>query len=403
MLWKLSCTLSLALVASIKASPFKKNLARTTNSKNAKRVSSLLGAAKTIRRLDEDEEEEIDISGYTIVFQKCQFIKSYDADLAQEEDSETVLAVKRFVLFRLCPTETNCKSGYGEYLVDMETYLEVAVEYFGEYQENMCNACQEACQYDDDNGRKLRFLESDCDTCMDECDKIENMEDNGYIDASNYIECQQIYESDDDANDVAYYAGAMCASSGEKIKIGVFLDEECSQLDTSKSVEDYLEYKLSHGLMKNIYSSSGVSCTEYNWDAENEDDAAADDDEEEEIATTEMCQELYEAAAKCESPYNFADGYASYEGYENQASQESLVCDYIDTLSSGRYDQTGDIILKGRNTGVSGGVKATGGQKFSLFVLVVGTCGLASYAANIHTQLTKKGTTDLSEQGGAMA
>ena len=46
---------------------------------------------------------------------------------------------------------------------------------------------------------------------------------------------------------------------------------------------------------------------------------------------------------------------------------------------------------------------ATGGQKFALVIFVLGTVGLAAYAATLHTQLTKGGKADLSKQGGAMA
>merc|ERR1712151_284807 len=160
----------------------------------------------------------------------CQFVKSYDDEMAENEEAGSGLATNRFVIFRLCPSES-CSYSYGEYLVDMEIYLQSAVEYHQEQQEGMCNYCNEIYASDDDgNARKLRKLEQavSCDTCVEECEDIENMEDNGYVDATNFIQCQQLGEQGDGT---AYYAGAMCSSSGERIKIGVLSDEDCSQYE----------------------------------------------------------------------------------------------------------------------------------------------------------------------------
>lgn len=83
------------------------------------------------RRLNDADEYEVDISGYSVMFEQCQFVKSYNDELAEEEEVETVLATQRFVLFRLCPDDcTSCNYNYGEYLVDLESYLEATVEYF---------------------------------------------------------------------------------------------------------------------------------------------------------------------------------------------------------------------------------------------------------------------------------
>merc|ERR1712048_1374396 len=318
-------------------------------------------------------------------------------------------------------------------------YLESTVEYYQEQQEEMCNYCEEVCAADDDGGeeeeeegeededekdeeedeeeedkdededgeRKKRKLRKSrklaqsisCDTCSDECEKIANMEDNGYVEASNFIECQEISEEDDGT---VYYAGAMCASSGRKIKIGVFSDEYCSQVESNLSVENFIDAKLSHALLKNVYSSSsGVSCIKPNWEVQNDD--AAEDDEEEEEKINEMCQELYQDAGKCESIHGFADSYANYDGYENQASQEELVCSFIKTVKKGAYDETGDIVLQGKVTSVEGATAATGGQKFLLTAFIVGCIGLAYYAASLHSELTKGGADGLGSQGGALA
>jgi hypothetical protein len=246
------------------------------------------------------------------------------------------------------------------------------------------------------------------------------MEENGYVDATNFLECQMIYDPEDDGR-AALYAGPICASYGTKIKIGVFTDEECMTVDASKDVEDYLkdedgyQMKLSHALLKTIYAEDTcVSCMEQV--EEEEDDGDDNGDEEEEAPeTNEMCAALYEEAAKCEDSHGFEGAFYynnnnnnnnngdNENGWYNQEAQEELVCDFISSLQSGTYDETGEIIISGGSSVVGGGSKTTGGQKFALTFFILGTVGLAVYSAMLHSKLTKGGKADLSTQGGAMA
>merc|ERR1712087_19967 len=131
-----------------------------------------------------------------------------------------------------------------------------------------CKACEENCQVEEeeeeeeeqeeeeeegeegegeegeegegeDRRRRRKLVEVDCDTCQDECDAYENLEDNGMYDATDFIECQMIYDPEDDGQG-AYYAGPMCASNGEKIKIGVFSDENCYTRAYGQKIDSYL-------------------------------------------------------------------------------------------------------------------------------------------------------------------
>lgn len=395
MLKAVSFSLLLASVAA--RNPFPMKRGQTTNTKKAKTLSKIMEKATPVRKLDEDEAE-VDLSAYSIKFEECTLIKQWsaaeDENGGQDGEVDDVLQSNRFALFRLCPTAyySTCSSDYGEYLLDLETYLLSTTEYFMEQQEAMCEMCNEYCYNDD--GQQMDDAEAaiaatvDCDSCIDECEKIENMEDNGYLEASNYIECAQLdQENDDDANEEeeAYYAGATCSSDGSKIKIGVFTDENCAYINNNLYVDDYLNgFKLSHALMKNVYSGTSVPCSYYDEDGEAEEN--------------EACQELYEAAAKCESSY----GFSGNNGY--QSANEDVVCDFIYQIKSGSFDAaSGEINLTGRNTVEGGGQTTTGGQKFALTVLILGTIGLAVYAATIHSSLTKGAKADLSKQGGQMA
>jgi len=59
--------------------------------------------------------------------------------------------------------------------------------------------------------------------------------------------------------------------------------------------------------------------------------------------------------------------------------------------------------LQGANARAGGSSGTTGGQKFALAFFILGTVGLAVYAAMLHSQLTKGSKAGLSRQGGAMA
>jgi hypothetical protein len=388
-------------------------VAKSKNSAASAYTSKLVAGA---RRLNDAEEEEyeVDISGYAVKFEKCQFVKSYSDDMAEDEEAGTVLATQRFVVFRLCPNNScgSCNYNYGEYMVDLETYLEATIQYQQELQEEMCNQCDENCQQDEEeeeDGR--RKLAVDCDSCVDECEKIENMEENGYVDATEFLECQQIYEPEDD-NAVGLWAGPMCASSGSKIKIGVFEDENCNNVDNSKNVDDYLvdgdgyQIKLSHALLKTVYSDTCISCLVVEEEEENEDEDEDDNQEEEEEQepeVAEMCQQLYEGAAKCEKNHGFDNGFAEYDAYENQLAQEDVVCDFISSIKSGTYQDNGEISLYGNSKNVKGSSSTTGGQKFGLTFFILGSVALAAYAAMLHGKLSKGSQAGLASQGGAMA
>jgi len=419
MIFRISFPILAAVVAAVLANPFAEKMSSATS--NIAYMNRLVhGAYPTknsqFRRLDQNGNQ-VDISNYSLKFQKCQFVKAYDDELAENEDARTVLATKHFVVFRLCPSNScgSCNYGYGEYLVDMEEYLEATIEYAKDKQEEKCDQCEEECDgyyenqgngneqnegENNEEGGGRRLSSSKCNECIDTCEKIENMEENGYIDATDFVECQEIQDEGD--NGKSLYAGAMCASNGSKIKIGVFSDDECRILNSELDVENYLadgdgnQMKLSHALLKTTYDSdSCLSCL-----VENDEN----DDNEKEAEVEEVCENLYMSAAKCEKKHGFDDGLQkNYYGYENQNENEDTVCDFISSLKTNTYAQDGEIVVGGSSSYHSGTTSTTGGQKFALTFFILGTVGLAVYAAMLHSNLTKSAKSDLSSQGGAMA
>mmetsp|Transcript_30750 Transcript_30750/g.64465 ORF Transcript_30750/g.64465 Transcript_30750/m.64465 type:complete len:421 (-) Transcript_30750:246-1508(-) len=392
----------------------------TPKNPNSSYIGRLLSKARPtpnsqLRRLEDDAE--VDISSYSIKFEKCQYIKQYADE--RDEDIDNVLETKRFVIFRLCPNDScssdSCVSNFGEYIVDMETYLESTLQHKQEEQEQYCQACEE-CENDDGAAgdddaagddaarRRRKLVDVNCNSCYAQCQNIENMEENGYVDAAEYVNCAKVYENDNTG--LVYYAGAICANSGRRIKVGLFTDEACSVYDPDVAVDQYLKndngynVKLSYHLLKQTFVADEcvASCTKV--------DENANDDDQAEVEVSEVCENLYEAAGKCETPYGFADGidYSNSDNYDTQVANEEAVCDFISTIESGHFDETGEVVIQGGTAVYASSVQTTGGQKFALTFFVIGTVGLAAYAALLHSKIFKGRGADLSAQGaGNMA
>uniref|UniRef100_A0A7S1FY01 Uncharacterized protein n=1 Tax=Corethron hystrix TaxID=216773 RepID=A0A7S1FY01_9STRA len=351
--------------------------------------SHLMSKAKPLRKLD--EEVAIDLTGYSILFEKCQYQKYYDVNHEDDDDGDDILSTNKFIMFKICNSNScsnGCNDDYGEYVVDMDTYIEAMTQLREDDIDNMCDQCNNDCQVEDDAAQ----LSDDCMACLTECDAYDTMEENGYGDASEYVECGEI-QADDDTQ---YSIGAYCSSDGLKISIGVFSDGNCHDLVEDVSAAELLGFSnFSDHVLMQSYSSSCISCLQ---EPDNDDQAQADDYEAE---TLEVCQEIYEASGKCETSNGFSGGYLQY--YSSQSSNEEAVCSFIDSLDSGTFDQSGEIVIgDGGVRTVRGHTKATGGQKFFLTVLILATGGLAGYAYILHQKLPEGFLEGLMSQGRLM-
>ena len=172
-----------------------------------------------------------------IKFEKCQDIKQY----AKDHNDEIVLKTKKFIIFHLCRNanygsngclSSTCKSSYGKYIVNLESYLGAMLQQKSNKQEAYCEACNDcaATANADDAANDGRCCccsttNVNCNTCYGQCQNIANLEDYGYADAAKYYKCEKV---DKNKNmNLVYYAGAMCSNSGSRIKVGLFTDESC--------------------------------------------------------------------------------------------------------------------------------------------------------------------------------
>lgn len=321
--------------------------------------SSSSSSGRTSRALEDgaNAQFDYDLSGYSVRFGKCQHVKTFSDDMAQDEDTTTVLALKNFVLFRMCPSDqcSSCDQNYGEYVVEIDQYLENMAEFHRERFERRCENCENGCvdASDDDNGANGGDDDDGvtCDFC-DDCDVYENMDEYGYVDATEFVECQRLEaaENDDDDGDegddaqeeMELYVGPRCSSDGSKIILDIFTDENCGERydgDEELDLETLMGTKISERFLKDSYSSVGddcVSCKEGDYFDDDKDKQDGDE-------VFEMCENIYDMSAKCETKHGFINGYVKQNGYENQVLNEFTVCTFIDSLAWGSYDEKGEI------------------------------------------------------------
>lgn len=258
-------------------------------------------------------------------------------------------------MYKLCPT-SSCSStqcveedeAYGTYTIEVDTYLQYVVENQMRSFQNMCNNCQNNCANDDAGAEGEEEAEGDdvaavaddaavsdeCSSCLTACEEYETLEENGYVDASMYIQCQQLelQNDDDDDNDDEnlLYIGPRCTSDG-KITIALFNDENCWDPADDLDVEEILGVQLSYMMLSHT-SDSKSSCASCQEDPNDENQADAQDEDD----VLEMCENLYASAAKCESPTGLDVGFVQVnraEGdYENQVETENMACNFINSL-----------------------------------------------------------------------
>ena len=93
---------------------------------------SLLSQA---RRLDGEDEDAASawLAGYSLKFQGCHHHASLNLDA--DEDEDVKVQTSKLAHFRLCPSSSceawlgsGCAKGYGDYVVDLATFIQAHVE-----------------------------------------------------------------------------------------------------------------------------------------------------------------------------------------------------------------------------------------------------------------------------------
>eukprot|EP00980_Cylindrotheca_fusiformis_P028548 scaffold22610_cov115-Cylindrotheca_fusiformis.AAC.1 len=91
---------------------------------------------------------DFDMTSKSFKYAGCASIKNYDEQFAMDSETNDPFKTQTYVTFRLCPAENcnkyslmGCSRNYGEYVVEMESYLESIIEYYSQRYEEYCEYC----------------------------------------------------------------------------------------------------------------------------------------------------------------------------------------------------------------------------------------------------------------------
>eukprot|EP00527_Entomoneis_sp_CCMP2396_P001035 CAMPEP_0198143656 /NCGR_PEP_ID=MMETSP1443-20131203/8850_1 /TAXON_ID=186043 /ORGANISM="Entomoneis sp., Strain CCMP2396" /LENGTH=388 /DNA_ID=CAMNT_0043806923 /DNA_START=98 /DNA_END=1264 /DNA_ORIENTATION=- len=314
------------------------------------------------RRVNEDEAEAVELAwatDFSVKYQGCHHIKQWNN--AADGADDVRMLTKRLVRYRMCPSEdcsaskaNGCQSGYGDYIVDMDTYLSM---YWEAKQTDLAMGCQNyvteycgECDEDDDAEvcQATCLVNGGMEDCVED-DNAEDGEQQAVIDVEDYFECVQIGNDDNDndnnngdnnqdGQEYVYYAGPYCSEQGGAIKIGVFTDDQCTEF-AGKTFYQLTGQSLAY-TEESIVEDECRSCKEvqeYNGDQEDYNDYNGDQedgDEDEDGEPRELCGTLYQSSGKCETYLGDTVG----EDYINENA-----CNYMNGIRMVRTDGLLDV------------------------------------------------------------
>lgn len=354
------------------------------------------------RRLDDNGDYSW-IQNFSIKFQGCHHISQWNDEAEDQQDVR--IATKRLVRFRLCPTTlcslesaSGCESGYGDYVIDMNLYLEAFLESVNEYNEAKCEYLENISGCDNDNnGGNEDYCLYDfyaangmADVCADENPYQNNYNGNDgnnedAFDIADYTECAQAdlqynnnnngnnnnnrqLENNNNGNAVEYYMGPYCAEQGGSIYLGLFTDEMCTIFaDDYGGKEAYYSLtgrELPYG-ENNMITMDCYSCTnaqgQYNNNGNNNNNNNGDE-------ANEMCENIYAQAGKCESDLSVQGVYPNYNA-----------CSYIQGIQ----------VIRKNGIIVSSGSKANKTASIFIGIFVVAFVLLSAYVYYLKTKLDR--------------
>ena len=283
------------------------------------------------RKLEQNDEIDFTwVADFSLKFQGCHHVSQWNDEADDEEDVR--IQTKRLVRFRLCPSNDcsadnagGCNSGYGDYIIDMNIYLEAYMEAVNDYNEYKCEYIKEnVCDCEDDDGKGDDFdrdiCEYDCyvaqgveDICAENNPYNDDEEEEEQFELEEYMECAR-YEAPNDERkrrkleeeEIEYFLGPYCAEQGGAIFLGLFTDETCTTFaDDYGGTELYKTMsgeELPYGA-ESIIGMECMSCMEPQDVNENQDGNDAQDEDQ----VKEVCEQIYSQAGKCESKLSIDD------------------------------------------------------------------------------------------------
>jgi len=333
-------------------------------SATSKAASGLL--ASSTRVLEDNENYYNFVAGYSVKFQGCHHISQWNGDA--EGDDAVRIRSKRMVRYRLCPTgycdddyDGGCKSKYGDYVVDLNTFVYYYLTADAEEQEERCNEYEDVCEEECEGDDAYDYCQQTClknHGVRNGCDGDDN-DDNADFDVADYAQCAAYegFQGDDDSGN-QNYVGPYCAEQGGSVYLGLFTDETCTTFSGCGDTCFYnkMGFMLPYG-SESLVDDRCMSCSENYLEKEQGAYYAEDED-----GLREFCQTIYAQSGKCEARMN--------SQYPNESA-----CTYIEGIKIIRNDgvlRTSGT-RKSRPAAVAIGLMATSGVLLTAYVYYLRT------------------------------
>mmetsp|Transcript_6324 Transcript_6324/g.11944 ORF Transcript_6324/g.11944 Transcript_6324/m.11944 type:complete len:419 (+) Transcript_6324:40-1296(+) len=241
---------------------------------------------------------------YSLKFIGCHNVAQWNDGSNDNDGSGVRIKTHRYVRFRLCPSEScsekkslGCSSSYGDYVVDMGTYIQAHIEHEKEILEEKCQEYANNCKCENDGNNNVGECLDECyyEGGMTECQK-EGQENNLHF-LERYSSCNEFNYNNANQrnlaeNAVKYYIGPYCADGGKKVVLGVFTDNTCTTFADSDGGKMIYETMTGSSLAytsDSLIDNSCYSCNKTldNYYHENE--------------IRGICADTYQVSGKCET------------------------------------------------------------------------------------------------------
>ena len=278
------------------------------------------------------------VKDYSIKFQGCHHVSEWNNEANDAADVR--IATRRLIKFRLCPSyscldssASGCEAGYGDYIIDIETFLEAYLEAKEAYQGWMESMAEEqGYQY---YGNNWENEDVAMYTSCQQADVDYNADEN------NMYGGQGEYAYGNEDWNGQLYMGPYCASQGGAVYVGLFMDETCTQpIDATygKSIYYNAKGESMPFSQTSLVEMSCFPCSEPNGqyaNYNNQGDDAQDDNE-----VCEACETLYTYSGKCEENLPISGNV-----------QNNKACNYLEGIKVIRQD--GTVLTTNRKAGGS--------------------------------------------------
>lgn len=261
------------------------------------------------------------ISKYSIVFQRCAISDEYfafEGGEQQDRNNWQGQQKQKLVHFKLCPTNGSSSCSGADYVVPMNDFVEMYIQSEMDARDYNCELTKNNCYCE--NANDDQACENQCyyQKGYDYCIENENQNQNGVwqfeleqvgrcekMDLDVDEETLQYYLQSNGAStynayggqqaEVGLFIGPTCSSNGKSIFLELFTDEWCS-LKAPKGTFAKFAYGQELPYSKSsLIDSNPISCKEpQDANEQNQGDYQDEDD------VVEVCERLYEEAAKCE-------------------------------------------------------------------------------------------------------